>query len=195
MDSFTLNKIAGAILMALILAMGVGIVSDIIFETHVPEEPGYEIIVADSGSGDAPAAAVEIEPIAARLAFASAADGEKVAKKCAACHNFVEGAGAKTGPNLWGVVGRAPASVDGFNYSAAMAGFAETNPAWSFELLDTFLTKPSAAVPKTSMGFAGLRKPEDRAAMIAYLREQASDPVPLPEPTAEMEPQPAVVVE
>lgn len=180
MDSFTLNKIAGAVLMALILAMGVGILSDIIFQNHIPAQPGYEIAVAESGAEGEVAAAEEIEPIAVRLASASAEDGAKVAKKCAACHSFEEGGAVKAGPNLWNIVGRHPGGADGFGYSPAMVAFGESNEAWTFELLDTFLTKPSAAVPKTSMGFAGLRKPEDRANMIAYLREQSNAPVPIP---------------
>ncbi|WP_417668375.1 c-type cytochrome [Roseibium sp.] len=182
MDSFTLNKAAGAVLMVLLLTMGVGIVSDIIFEPTIPGKPGYEIVVAsDGGEGGAPAEeAPAIEPIGVRLASASAADGEKVAKKCAACHSFDQGGANKVGPALWDVVGRKPGGHEGFAYSAAMVAFGETNPAWTFEELEGFLIKPKEHVPGTSMGFAGLRKPEERANMIAYLREQADNPVPLP---------------
>lgn len=182
MDSFTLNKAAGAVLMVLLLTMGVGIVSDIIFEPTIPGKPGYEIVVASADSQAAGAApdVEEVEPIAIRLASATADDGAKVAKKCAACHSFDDGGANKVGPALWGVVGRAPASHEGFAYSSAMTAYAETHPAWTFEELEAFLIKPKDHIPGTSMGFAGLRKPEDRANMIAYLREQASDPVPLP---------------
>ncbi|MFD1697068.1 c-type cytochrome [Roseibium aestuarii] len=186
MDSFTLNKAAGAVLMVLILTMGVGIVSDIIFETEEPETPGYAIAVAteEGGAGAETAEAATEEPIAVRLASASAADGEKVAKKCAACHDFSQGGANKVGPALWGVVGRKPASHEGFAYSAGMVAFGEQNPEWSFDHLDAFILKPKDHVPGTSMGFAGLKKPEERADLIAYLREQADSPVPLPEATA-----------
>ncbi|WP_417693878.1 c-type cytochrome [Roseibium sp.] len=189
MDSFTLNKAAGAVLMVLILTMGVGIVSDIIFEPSEPETPGYAIAVATEGTGEAGGGAVEdaVEPIAVRLASASAADGEKVAKKCAACHDFNEGGANKVGPLLWDLVGRKPGAHEGFAYSTAMVAFGEEHPEWSFEQLDHFLTKPKDHIPGTTMGFAGLRKPDDRSNIIAYLREQASDPVPLPEPTAAAE--------
>lgn len=182
MDSFTLNKAAGAVLMVLLLTMGVGIVSDIIFEPTIPGKPGYEIVVAAEGTDEGGAAEAEeqVEPIASRLASASAAEGEKVAKKCAACHSFDEGGANKVGPALWGVVGRKPASHEGFAYSAAMVAFGEANPAWTYEELDGFFTKPKDHVPGTSMGFAGLRKPDDRSNLIAYLREQSGSPMPLP---------------
>jgi cytochrome c len=182
MDSFTLNKAAGAVLMVLLLTMGVGIVSDIIFEPTIPGKPGYEIVVAAEGEdhGGETEAAKEIDPIEVRLASASAKDGAKVAKKCAACHSLEQGGGNKVGPELWGVVGRKPGSHEGFAYSAGMTAFGESNPTWTFDELDHFLTKPKDFVSGTSMGFAGLRKPEDRANLIAYLREQSSNPVPLP---------------
>ncbi|WP_417688543.1 c-type cytochrome [Roseibium sp.] len=182
MDSFTLNKAAGAVLTVLLLTMGVGIVSDIIFHPAMPEKPGYEIEVAsDGGESGAPAAeAAAEEPIAVRLASASAADGEKAAKKCAACHSFDQGGANKVGPALWDIVGRKPGAHEGFAYSTAMVAFGEANPAWTFEELDGFLTKPKDHVPGTSMGFAGIRKSDERADLIAYLREQSGSPVPLP---------------
>ncbi len=181
MDSFTLNKIAGAILMVLILTMGVGIVSDIIFHPTMPGKPGYEIVVASAEDSTSEVEAVpDVAPISERLIEASAEDGEKVAKKCAACHNFEKGAGNKVGPVLWNVVGRQPGSADGFGYSSAMSEFGSENSEWTYEELDHFLTAPKKFISGTSMGFAGLRKPEDRANIIAYLREQSDSPKPLP---------------
>ncbi|WP_346893601.1 cytochrome c family protein [uncultured Roseibium sp.] len=181
MDSFTLNKIAGAVLMVLLLTMGVGIVSDIIFEPTIPGKPGYEIVVASEADSTPSAEAVpEVVPISERLAEASADSGEKVFKKCAACHSIEEGGPNKVGPDLWGVIGRKPASHEGFSYSAAMTAYGAEHDEWTFEALDHFLTKPKDYINGTAMGFAGLRKPDDRANLIAYMREQASNPVPLP---------------
>jgi len=181
MDSFTLNKAAGAVLMVLILTMGVGIVSDIIFHPTIPGKPGYEIVVASEEDSTSEVEAVpEVTPISERLVEASAESGEKVAKKCAACHNFEQGGANKVGPALWDIVGRKPASHEGFSYSSAMVAFGEENAEWTYEELDHFLAAPKKFVDGTSMGFAGLRKPEDRADIIAYLREQSDSPKPLP---------------
>ncbi|QFT34771.1 cytochrome c family protein [Roseibium porphyridii] len=181
MDSFTLNKIAGAILMVLILTMGVGIVSDIIFHPTIPGKPGYEIVVAsaeDSTSEVQPEP--DVVPISELLLAASASEGEKVAKKCAACHTFDDGGANKVGPALWDVVGRKPGGVDGFGYSAAMNEYGAANAEWTYEGLESFLASPKKYIPGTSMGFAGLRKPEERANMIAYMRELSASPKPLP---------------
>ncbi|NRG16550.1 cytochrome c family protein [Rhizobiales bacterium] len=183
MDSFELNKIAGAVLLSLLVVMGLGVVSDLIFETNPPEIPGYEIAVAtDHGEGEEPAESAEPEvvPIGTRLVEASAESGEKAAKKCAACHSFEQGGPNKVGPALWGVVGRTPGSHDGFGYSGAMTEFASSHDAWTYEQLDHFLTNPRGYIDGTTMSFAGIKKPEDRADVIAYLRSLSDNPEPLP---------------
>lgn len=98
---------------------------------------------------------------------AQVAKGATVFKQCAVCHNFKAGGAAKIGPNLWGVVGRKAGTAPGFTYSAAMKGFGKV---WTPAVLDTYLTAPAKTVPGTKMAFAGLKKPEDRAAVIAYLQ-------------------------
>lgn len=183
MDSFELNKIAGAVLLALLVVMGLGIVSDVIFEPHHPEKPGYEIAVATEEGGAtevAEAGKEEIVPIGTRLVEASVESGEKSVKKCAACHNFEKGAANKVGPALWDVVGRKPGGHEGFGYSAAMTAFGDQAGSWTYEELDQFLTNPKAHVSGTSMSFAGLKKPDERADVIAYLRSLSDNPQPLP---------------
>lgn len=183
MDSFELNKIAGAVLLSLLIIMALGVTSDIIFHAETPETPGYAIEVADAGGEDhgaAAEAAVEVVPLSVRLASADVAKGEKVTKKCAACHTFEQGGANKVGPNLYGIVNRHPGSHEGFKYSSSMTEFGSANAEWTFEDLDHFLTKPKDFIPGTSMGFAGLKKPEDRADLLAYLRTLSASPAALP---------------
>ena len=181
MDSFEINKILGAVLFTLLVVMALGIVSEAIYAPAEPEKPGFVIEVAEATPAAGAAAAVETDPpIATLMASANAATGETIAKKCAACHNFVEGAGTKVGPDLYGVVGRPIGEMQGFKYSAAFQKAAAAGDKWTYEHLYHFLKKPSADMPGTAMGFAGLPKPEDRANVIAYLRTLAATPEPLP---------------
>ncbi|MDJ0930327.1 cytochrome c family protein [Breoghania sp.] len=187
MDSFELNKIAGAVLLSLLVIMALGVTSDIIFDSHKPEVPGYPIAVASAdgaGEGAQPAEEEEQLSLAQMLAKADAGKGEKVAKKCVACHTFEEGGANKVGPNLWGVVGRVPAGHEGFKYSSAMIAFAEEHPEWTFEQIGEFVTKPKDHIPGTAMSFAGLSKADDRADLIVYLHTLDENPKPLPEPDA-----------
>ena len=179
MNSFEINKILGALLGTCLVLVAMHIAAGAIFAPEPPAKPGYEIAVKSEGAADgaaAPAAPAEI-PIATLLASASAQHGAQVAKQCEACHNFQEGAGAKIGPDLYGVVGRPVASVAGFNYSAALKAKGGT---WTFDALNTWLTKPSADVPGTAMTFAGISNEKQRADVIAYLDSLSPNPVPLP---------------
>jgi len=183
MDSFELNKIAGAVLGTLVFAMGLGILAETIFEPHHPAVPGYDLPAAQEAAPGAAAPAQEqVEPIAVRLQKADPARGEKAAAKCGACHNFAEGAGAKVGPDLYGVVDRPKGSFPGFSYSAAMKEHAAKGEKWTFEEIDHFIANPRAYMKGTIMSFAGVAKPEERADIIAYLRTLSHNPVPLPNP-------------
>ncbi|QIB33736.1 c-type cytochrome [Ancylobacter pratisalsi] len=179
MDSFELNKIAGAVLGVLTFTLGLNVFADILFSTHAPEKPGFEIVVEESSSGSAQAAAPAEVPIADLLATASVEKGANQAKKCAACHNFQEGAGAKVGPDLYGVVGRPVASAPGFAYSDALKAHGGT---WTFEQLSQFIASPKKDIPGTAMGFAGIAKESDRADLLVYLNTLSHDPLPLPKP-------------
>lgn len=98
-----------------------------------------------------------------------AAKGEKVFKKCQACHAVGEGAENKVGPVLNGVIGRTAGTLPGFTYSDAMIAAGQSGVAWTNEELNIYLTNPKELVPGTKMSFAGLKKEEDRADVIAYL--------------------------
>jgi cytochrome c len=177
MNSFELNKILGALLGCCLVLVAVHIASGAIFSPAVPAKPGYEIAVKAEPSEGAAAKAPAEAPIGTLLASASVQHGAQVAKQCEACHNFQEGAGAKIGPDLYGVVGRKIASVPGFNYSAALKAKSGT---WDFDTLNTWLTKPSAFAPGTAMTFAGLSNEKQRADVIDYLDSLSANPVPLP---------------
>jgi len=179
MDSFEWNKIAGAVLFALLVAFGLSIFSEIIFETEAPETPGYVVAVAEEGAPDGEAAPAA-QPIGVLLAAADPTAGENSARKCGACHTFNAGEANKVGPNLFDIVMRPIAGHEGYAYSDAMHAFAEQEKTWDYEHLNTYLTDPKGVVPGTKMAFAGLRDDSERANVIAYLHELSDDPKPLP---------------
>jgi cytochrome c len=181
MDSFQLNKLAGAFLGTVFILMSISLISGALFDSPAPEKPGFVIEAAEAtaGEGGAAAAPAAAEPIAPLLASADAAAGATIFKKCAACHTPDNGGPNKVGPNLWGIVGRPIASHEGFGYSAALKAYA-SNGAWDYEKLSAFIAAPKGMVKGTAMGFAGLKKPDERANVIAYLRSLADSPAPLP---------------
>jgi cytochrome c2 len=188
MDSFEWNKVAGAVLFALLLGVGLSIFSDVIFESEAPETPGYIVAVATEegahGGGEAAGGAAGGESIAVLLAAANPDAGAASAKKCGACHTFAQGEPNKVGPNLWGVVNRPIAVHEGYEYDDAMHAYAQTAGTWTFEHLNAFLHDPKGTVPGTKMAFPGLKDDSERANVIAYLRTLADSPAPLPEVTA-----------
>lgn len=185
MDSFEFNKIAMSVLGVAFIVLSLNFTAESLFHADTPEQPGYLVEVAESSSADeeedtGPA----FDPITPILAVADIEAGEKVGKKCAACHSFDEGGANKVGPALWNIVDRPIASVDGFSYSSALKAYAE-GKVWSYEELNGFLWKPKTFVKGTSMGFAGLKKVQDRADIVAYLRSLSNDPAPLPAEAAQ----------
>jgi len=177
MDSFELTKISGAVLLTVLAAMVVSTVGNGL----VHPKQHTAAVTAGAPSQGRPAAAPKeeapIEPVAPLLASASAENGERLARRCATCHDFTKGGKAKVGPPLWGVVGADKAHTAGFSYSK---GLAEKEGNWTFEDLNHFLANPKAFVPGTKMAYAGDKKVQERADLIAYLRSLADSPVPLP---------------
>ena len=180
MDSFELNKIIAAILMVALLIIGIGKLSNVIFHVEKPETPGYSVEVEQTtvASSETSSQATEDKiDIAALIAMGDIATGEKVFKKCAACHSIVKGGKNNIGPALYNVVGRDVGAVGDYKYSKALAAYGK---AWTFEELNGYLVKPAKWIKGTKMAFAGLRKEKDRASVILYLNQNSDNPLPLP---------------
>ena len=179
MDSFELNKIIAAILMVVLLVIGLGKIADGVFYVETLKNPGYRVEVDDqlaSGTSQTTEMAEKID-IASVMALGDITNGEKVFKKCAACHSINKSGKNKIGPALYNIVGRAVGGVDDYKYSKALASYGKE---WTFEELNGFLTKPSSYLKGTKMSYAGLRKEKDRASVIKYLNQNSDSPKLLP---------------
>ncbi len=177
MDSFELNKVAGAVLGALLFAVGSGFVAELIYHPKPAGNAGYPLPEPEPKIGGAAAEAPKAEPVAVRLASADADKGKGGTKACQACHSFEKGGPNKVGPDLWDIVEREKAHAAGFDYSA---GLKEKGGTWTYEDLDHFLENPKGYVKGTKMAFAGIGSPTERANVIAYLRTLSDSPKPLP---------------
>ena len=180
MSNLEFNKIFAAILVAGIVGMLSGFIAEQFFHKQALEEDAFQVeALDDSAGGGAIASGPQYaEPVLAMIASADIAKGEKLSKACAACHSFEKGGPNKVGPNLWGVVNGPKAAHAGFTYSEAMAS--HSGEKWAYASLNQFLWKPKSYVDGTKMNFIGLKKPEDRAAIIAWLRTHADSPAALP---------------
>ena len=180
MDSFEINKIVAAVLMVALLIIGIGKLSDVIFHVEKPKTPGYKVEVEQAttiSSSNANAAATEKIDIASLMSMGDVALGEKVFKKCAACHSINKGGKNNIGPALYNVVGRKTGDVTDYKYSKALSAY---NKEWTFEELNGYLIKPAKWIKGTKMAFAGLGKEKDRASVIKYLNQNSDNPLPLP---------------
>ena len=176
MNSFELNKVAGAVLGALLFVVGSGFVAELIYHPKPAGKAGYDLPEPEPESAAAPTAE-KVEPITVRLASASVEKGQGGTKACQACHSFEKGGPNKVGPGLWEVVERNKGAHAGFEYSAGMK---EKGGAWTYDDLDQFLASPKGYVKGTKMAYAGIAAPQERANVIAYLRSLAEAPKPLP---------------
>ena len=187
MSGLEVNKILASIIMAVLIVTLIGHVGDLVVNIdsdkhHGSEEnheTAYKIDVPDGdiNSSVAMKKEVAIDPISALLINASLENGQKLFKKCGTCHNYEKDSANKIGPNLWNIINRPKASIGGFAYSKALT---EIGGKWGYEELAEFLYKPKKYVKGTKMNFVGLKKVEDRANLILFLRDQSDNPIPLP---------------
>ncbi len=171
------NTIAGWVLFAGIIALGLSIVSGKFFHADKPERPetlGYVIEGVETEGGEAEMTMAE----ALNMEGVDASKGEQVFAKCTACHTIEQGGANGIGPNLWAVMGSQIGShVPGYAYSSALV---DKGGVWDWETMDAWLKSPRAFANGTKMSFAGLSKIEDRAAVAIYMNEYGSN-LPVPE--------------
>lgn len=166
------NKIAASILLASLIAMLSGFVANILYKPQLSlEERGYQIATSESNMVNDGGGPKEQKPdIELLMANANAENGKKLAKKCVACHSFNKGGANKIGPNLWAVHGKKKGHRTDFKYSKALLAHGGI---WDDQSLYSFLHKPSKYIPGTKMSFAGIKKPENIADVIAYLKQNS----------------------
>ena len=183
-DSLAFNKYAGAVLATGFLIALLVNASGMVFSQDKVAKPGFKVDVVEEAAGGA--ATPEVPPDwGTVLKTADVSAGQATFAKCQSCHNADSGGPNGTGPNLWGVVGRPPGSHPGFAYSEGMKGFAAKQPVWDYQHIYEFVKGPAAYINGTKMGFVGLKQPQDRINVIAFLREHGGTlPIPAPNPAA-----------
>ncbi len=176
MDSFEINKIVAALIVVFLLVFGIGKISDIVFHVEKPTSSAYKVEMTTATSSKDSDTVQSID-ISALLALGTVDHGQKVFKKCSACHSIKKGGRNNIGPALYGVLGRNMGAVENYKYSKALIAFGKD---WTFEEMNNFLIKPTSYIKGTKMAFAGLKKEKDRASVILYMNANSDSPLNLP---------------
>ena len=179
MNAFEINKFVGAILAALVFAMGLSVMSDIIFTEKELAEPAYIIAIPDDAIEVAEQEEEQI-PFETLLASADPEAGAGAVRVCGACHSWEPDGANGIGPALYNVVGREIGGHEGFGYSSALVDHGAGGKVWDWNELSGFLENPAGWVPGTIMGYGGIADPEERADVVAYLASISPDGPPLP---------------
>ena len=177
MNGFEINKIVAAIVFTVLVVFGIDKITDIVFQVKKPSTAAYVVeaqAVKTASSKSAGSGSVDIKTL---LALGTIEHGEKVFKKCTACHVVAKGGKNKIGPVLYGVLGRKSGSISDYKYSKALIAHGKV---WSYEEMNGYLLKPAAHIKGTKMAFAGLKKEKDRASVILYMNSQSDNPLPKP---------------
>jgi len=181
MDGFELNKIAGAVLAAMLVMAGGKTVLDIAVPKHKPEKAGWSLPITQAKAKTAePAAPFDAKAVLALLSKGNPDSGADAFRKCLACHTPDKGGRNLVGPNLWGIVGRKVAQAAGFEarYSDAMKA---QGGDWTWERLAKYLHRPAEAIPGNKMIFDGVKDNADLADLLVYMRKLADSPAALPQ--------------
>jgi cytochrome c len=176
MDSFEINKIVTALLVVFLVVFGIGKISDMIFQVEKPNTSAYKVEFAETDKTKG-STSVQAVDIAALLALGSVEHGQKVFKKCSACHSIKKGGRNNIGPALYSVLGRNMGALEDYKYSKALIAFGKD---WTFDEMNNFLIKPTSYIKGTKMAFAGLKKEKDRASVMLYMNANSDSPLDLP---------------
>ena len=176
MDSFEINKIVAAVLVVFLVVFGIGKISDMIFQVEKPNTSAYKVEFAETDKTKG-SSSVQAVDIAALLALGSVEHGQKVFKKCSACHSIKKGGRNNIGPALYSVLGRNMGALEDYKYSKALIAFGKD---WTFDEMNNFLIKPTSYIKGTKMAFAGLKKEKDRASVMLYMNANSDSPLDLP---------------
>ena len=177
MNGFEINKIVAAIIFTVLVVFGIEKISDYLFFVKKLSEAAYKVeapIIQTTSSGSSGDKSVDIKTL---LAMGTIEHGEKVFKKCTACHVVAKGGKNKIGPVLYGVLGRKSGSISDYKYSKALIAHGKI---WSYQEMNGYLLKPQAHIKGTKMAFAGLKKEKDRASVILYMNSFSDNPLPKP---------------
>ena len=177
MDGFELNKIIAAILATVVVVFGINKVTDIIFTPDKPQQSAYKVEKVEPTLASASSTGKAAVGINELLAMGTVEHGEKVFKRCSACHMIAAGGKNMIGPNLWSILGKKTGVASGYKYSKALAAYGKE---WTFGEMNGFLIKPSAHIKGTKMAFAGLKKEKDRASVILFMNAKSDNPLPTP---------------
>jgi cytochrome c len=179
MDAVEVNKVASAVLSALLVIFGGRTVLDIVYQEKKPEKPGWALPVTEPATEVKQQAPAAFDPsqVVALLAKANPDAGKDAFRKCQQCHTADKGGRNLVGPNLWDIVGRKVGEAPGFAYSEALKNHGGE---WSFEELARYLHDPKSAIPSNKMAFPGVKDSDELADLLAYLRSLSDTPTALP---------------
>ena len=161
----------------ILVVFGIDKITDLIFHIEKPSEAAYKIEAPAVKTASAESSSSGSVDIKALLALGTIEHGQKVFKKCSACHVVAKGGKNKIGPVLYGILGKQSASVSDYKYSKALIAHGKV---WSFTEMNSYLIKPQAHIKGTKMAFAGLKKEKDRASVILYMNSKSDNPLPKP---------------